>query len=88
MQGSPEGGCIGPEALKAICQAFDEAWQSIAGNFGSGPPSIEADRLQLANALLSVASEGSRDVEVLKRGALEAMALGYNRRSLMFKNSN
>ena len=24
----------GPDALKLMCRAFDEAWESIAGNFG------------------------------------------------------
>jgi hypothetical protein len=31
----------------------------------------------LANALLSIVSEGSRDVEVLKKAALRRMALDY-----------
>jgi hypothetical protein len=70
----------GPEALKAMGQAFDEAWQSIAGNFGEEPQEIERARLRLANALLSVATEESRDVAVLKRGALQAMALNYGKR--------
>ena len=34
----------------------------------------------LANALLSVACEESRDAEVLKYGALQAMALAYRAR--------
>ena len=67
----------GPEALKAIGQAFDAAWRDIAGNFGDDPRDIEVARLKLANALLSVACEESRDVEVLKNGALQAMALAY-----------
>ena len=57
----------GPETLKAIGQAFDEAWASIADHFGPEPMSIEAGRLQLAEALLSVATEGNHDVEALKR---------------------
>ena len=67
----------GPEALAAMGQAFDEAWRSIEGNFGSDPRDIEKARYRLATALLSVADEDSRDVEALKRGALEAMALAY-----------
>jgi hypothetical protein len=58
-----DGAAYGPEALKAIGQAFDEAWASISHHFGSEPKSIEAARLNLAEALLSVASEDSRDVE-------------------------
>ena len=71
----------GPEALKAIGQAFDEAWLQIAGNFGDDPVEIEKARRELARALLSVANEDSRDVGVLKQAALERMALDYKRRS-------
>ena len=72
-----DGASYGPETLKAMGQAFDEAWQSIAGN---DPQDIERARLRLANALLSVTAEDSRDVEALKRGALQAMALNYGKR--------
>jgi hypothetical protein len=75
-----DGAAYGPNALKALGQAFDEAWASIAGNFGGDPSDIERARLKLATALLSVASEDSRDVEVLKKAALQVMALGYRRR--------
>ena len=75
-----DGASYGPDALKAMGQAFDEAWTSIAGNFGNDPHDIERARLRLANALLSVASDDSRDVEALKRGALQAMALSYRER--------
>jgi hypothetical protein len=64
---------FGPEALKVIGQAFDAAWTEIAGKIGADPVAIEAARLRLANAVLSIASEHSRDVEALKRGALQAM---------------
>ena len=72
-----DGACYGPEALKAITQAFDAAWEEIARNFGDDPQDIEKGRLRLAHALLSVAAEDSRDVAALKTGALEAMALNY-----------
>ena len=70
------GASLEPEALKVIGQAFEEAWRTIEGNFGNDPRDIEKARLQLAHALLSVASEESRDVEALKSDALEAMDLG------------
>jgi hypothetical protein len=38
-------------------------------------------RRRLAKALLSLANEDSRDVPVLKRAALQRMALDYRRRS-------
>ena len=70
-----------PDAMKALGQAFDEAWQTIAGNFGDEPLDIERARLKLAKALLSVASEDSRNVEVLKKAALQIMALEYRERA-------
>ena len=76
-----DGASYGPDALTAIGKAFDEAWLTIAGNYDSA--STEADRLRLARAILSVADEDSRDVEVLKRGALQAMALAYRERSAL-----
>jgi hypothetical protein len=66
--------------LKAVGQAFDEAWQAIAGNFGGDPQDMEAARMKLANAVLPIADEVSRDVAVLKRAALQRMALDYRRR--------
>jgi hypothetical protein len=66
------GASFGPDALKAITQAFDEAWTSIASDYTT-PKQIEAARLLLAQAMLSVASVDSRDVELLKRAALQAM---------------
>jgi len=75
------GASYGPDALKAIGQAFDEAWLQIAGNFGEESGDIEKARLRLARALLSIAHEDSRDVGVLKQAALERMALEYKRRS-------
>ena len=75
------GASYGPEALKAIGQAFDEAWLEIAGNFGDDAVDIQKARVRLAGALLSIAHEDSRDVGVLKQAALERMALDYKRRS-------
>ena len=80
-RGMVDAASYGPEAVKALGQAFDEAWASIGGNFGDDPADIERARLKLANALLSVASEDSRDVEALKKGALQAMALDYRARA-------
>ncbi len=48
-----ESASYGPEALKIVWRAFDEAWASIAGNFGNDPAAIEAARLKLAKIILS-----------------------------------
>jgi hypothetical protein len=72
-----DGASYGPEELKVIEQAFDDAWAVIEGNFGDDPGTRENARLRLAKAVLSVAVEGVRDAEALRDGALEAMALAY-----------
>ena len=66
-------------------KGFDAAWACISNDFRGDPDEIKAGRRALAIAVLSVADEGSRDVEVLKNAALQAMALEYRgklRRSL------
>jgi hypothetical protein len=75
-----DGAAFGPHALKAIGEAFDAAWAEIASNFGDDAVEIRAMRLKLATALLSVASEDSRDVQVLKNAALQIMAIDYHKR--------
>jgi hypothetical protein len=72
-----DGASYGPDALSAVGKAFDAAWAEIAGNFGNDRSEIEAARLRLARAMLSIADEDSRDVDVLKKAALERMALDY-----------
>jgi hypothetical protein len=72
-----DGASFGPDALKAISQAFDLAWSEIASYFAGDPVVTEGARIALANAILSVASDDSRDVEVLKQAGLQAMARNY-----------
>ena len=72
-----DGASFGPDTLKALGQAFDEAWVEIADRFGTIPIEVESARLRLAEAILSVAIEGSTNVAALKVGALQAMALDY-----------
>jgi hypothetical protein len=65
---------FGPEALKGITQAFDDAWNSIAADVGKNPLAIEAARLKLANIILALVQNHGGDPEQLKRAALELMA--------------
>jgi len=69
-----DGASFGPDTLKVIGEAFDTAWAEIAGGVGTDPVAIEATRMKLANAVLSVDRENTHDVEALKRAALETMA--------------
>ena len=72
------GAPFGPDALKVVGQAFDEAWAQVATFFGDDPLMIEGARLTLANAILSVASNESRDIGALKRAGIQAMAKQYD----------
>ena len=69
-----DGVSFGPDALKVVGAAFDAAWGDIADNFRSEPSEIEAARRKLAGALLSIATEDSRNVEALRKAALIRMA--------------
>jgi hypothetical protein len=70
-----DGASFGPETIKAMGQAFDQAWAEIAAKVGTLPVAVENARLKLAEAMLSVATEDSTDVAALKAGALHAMTL-------------
>jgi hypothetical protein len=72
-----ESGSFGPDALKVAFQAFDEAWESVAAHFGTDPLAIEAARVRLANAILSVTNDDSRDASALKTAALAILATHY-----------
>ena len=50
---------------------------SIAGNFGDDPTTIEAARLKLANIILSFPHDKIRDAEQIKNSSLLIMALQY-----------
>ena len=67
------GSGLGPEALSAARQAFDNAWAEVAGKF-YGSAQREAAQLTLATAILAVATNESPDVEILKQAGLQALA--------------
>lgn len=52
------GATYGPERLKLIYQAFDDAWQAIEPLVDKAPLAHEAARLKLANLILEVAKDG------------------------------
>jgi hypothetical protein len=71
----------GPDTLKVLFVAFDEAWDSVAGNFGDDPAVIQAARVMLANIILNLPYSDSGDVERIKNVALQVMALNYRTRA-------
>jgi hypothetical protein len=72
-----EGASYGPEMLKIMGQAFDQAWEDIAPTFGNDAADREKGRLRLASAILAVTKDGNQDAELLKVEALQYMALNY-----------
>ena len=74
-----DGATYGPEALKAIGQAFDAAWSEIAANYGDDPGDIEAGRIRLAHAVLAAVDDRTRDVEALKLAGLARLARDYRK---------
>jgi len=70
--------CAG--TVQAMGDAFDQAWARIAPTFGNIPQEVEAARLMLAEAMLSVTAEGDADIEDLQDRAIIAMAMDYRSR--------
>jgi hypothetical protein len=66
------GAAFGPEVLKVIGKAFDDAWAEVAPSVGDNPLAIYAARLRLANVILGLTTEDTSDAEQLKAVALEA----------------
>lgn len=61
----------GPDALKVLYQAFDEAWAALAPAYGNDPQAIDAARTQLAMAILALARDRPKpEVEELAESAL------------------
>jgi hypothetical protein len=67
----------GPEALKILYQAFDEAWEAMAAMYTDDPDRAEIARLKLANAILSFPVDEIKDAEQIKQSSLQIMALQY-----------
>ena len=61
---------FGPDALRVLFQAFDEAWAVLAPRYGNDASAIQAARLRLANIVLGLTREDTRDVAALRDSAL------------------
>ena len=76
-----QGATYGPETLRVIGKAFDDAWSEIAGQFTHNGLQAQSARLKLAHAVLAVARDDSRDSDELKNAALQVMAVKYRDQS-------
>ena len=68
-----EGAAFGPESLKVIGQAFDDAWARLAPRYGGDATAVEAARLRLAETVLRLAETHGSNVSTLSEAALAAM---------------
>jgi hypothetical protein len=74
---APTLASFGSEALRVIGRAFDAAWTEIAGKLRKRS---RASRGSVAEACHGHANGDTRDVEVLKKAAIERMAMDYRLR--------
>ena len=63
-----------PALTKAMGEAFDAAWASIAENY-EGAIAIEGARITLANIVLNLVDAGERDPERLKERTLRTFSM-------------
>lgn len=73
-----EGASFGPEVLKVVSQAFDEAWASVAPTFTAGEH--DDAREALAHAVMSAARQDSNDVATIRDAAVRAFMRHYGPR--------
>jgi hypothetical protein len=63
-------GMYGPDTLKVLFKAFDDAWEVMAPAITGEGYATEAARLRLANVILSLAHAEATDPEAIKNAAL------------------
>jgi len=66
-------GSYGPDQLRALGQAFDDAWSRIGPTVSTRPKAIEAARLKLADILLGLAKKGNFDRQWLADTAVQVV---------------
>ena len=70
-----EGASFGPDVLKVVSKAFDEAWVSVADKFEPNEHGLARDAL--ADAMMKVVREDSDDVQRLRDSGIRVMQLSY-----------
>jgi hypothetical protein len=69
-----ESASYGPDELKALGKAFDDAWDRIAPTISQRPQAIEAARFALADIMLGLAKHGNFDPKALADAAVGLIA--------------
>ena len=62
-----------PKTLKALWKAFDDAWEQVRPQISKRPEAIEAARMKLAEIVIGMARNGTRDAQALTDAAVQAM---------------
>jgi hypothetical protein len=60
-----------PAEVKALGQAFDDAWERLAPSISSRPEAINAARLKLADTILNLAKHNAFDPKWLAFSCFE-----------------
>jgi hypothetical protein len=72
---------FGPDAIKVLTGAFDEAWVLIGPSVSARPDAIEAARTRLATLILGLAQKaGKLDAEQLRDDAVHLMLAELTKR--------
>lgn len=66
-------GCYGPDQLKILTKVFDDAWGQIAARVGTRPSTVHAERLRLADIVLSLHDTDSQDAARMTQLAVKDM---------------
>jgi hypothetical protein len=61
---------FGPDVLKVLFKAFDDAWEEIGPGVSNRANAVNAARLQLASIILKLANADTLDAGQLKNEAL------------------
>ena len=76
----PRGAIVfGPEAIKIVSQALDDAWDKIekSGSEFARPAYASATREEIAKYMIEVAGRGERDQYILAEDAVRFLAENY-----------
>ena len=63
----------GPERLKILGRAFDDAWLTIAASVGDAPDHVRKAKTTLANVILHLQCGETADAEHIKNAAVQVM---------------
>jgi len=68
-----ESASYGPDQVRVLGRAFDQAWERLAPTVSTRPDAVEAARLALADIVLGLAKHGNLDRQWLADTAVHVM---------------